>query len=239
MTAMPLVLLLMVTGQSDGTPLTKSKSFSDAMQWKSAESCVRIGNRFRTGSGMIVAIRDKSAIILTAQHAVDAGGLYDIDFFAKASYPGKHRTVKGISVAARNATIDVAILTVSLSENDPEPPVVPLIALKQRPSRFPITGVPSLAVGCEDGFSPKCFDDRILKKKAISRPEGKLAFFWETSIPPREGRSGGGLIDAEGRLLGICSANMSSLGYFTHIDEIHAWLKQLPDYQWLVEPGQK
>ena len=68
-----------------------------------------------------------------------------------------------------------------------------------------------------------------LLKRANDVPE---AFFWQTAAKPEKGRSGGPLLDADGRVIGICAATQDEKGYFTHLDEILAGLKTAK-YEWL------
>ena len=89
-----------------------------------------------------------------------------------------------------------------------------------------------LAVGCDDGGSSRCTDDTAIARTMLRRRENKVAFFWETSAKSLRGRSGGPLLDNEGLVIGICSGTQGERGYYTHIDEIHAWLKPL-GYEWL------
>ncbi|CAN5613371.1 hypothetical protein BH11PLA2_BH11PLA2_46070 [soil metagenome] len=227
-----LLVSLFVSAQSDGTPLAKSAKFSDEFQWKATEASIRLGVRFgegSMGSAIAIANKDNFTWALTAYHVVRESSQIDAQFYGKAKYPAHLRSQNGVSVVARNPTIDVALIKIPMAADVEAPTVLPLLPPGQRPKQFP---VPVLAVGCDDGFSPKCFGDQILSKRLIRRPESQIAFFWETESPPREGRSGGGLIDEKGNVIGICSARQDGRGSYTHLDEIHAWLKK-EGQEWL------
>jgi hypothetical protein len=69
----------------------------------------------------------------------------------------------------------------------------------------------------------------------IRRPgEGAFAA-WEVATAPVKGRSGGPLFDRRGFVLGIASGANLELGYFTHTEEIHRFLKSNA-LEWLAEP---
>jgi hypothetical protein len=235
-----LITSLLTPTQSDFTPLVKSKTFSDESQWKATEACLKLTLRTgQTGSAVVVAVRDQAAWAFSAAHVVtDAFGL-EAEFFRKAFYPAKEMARKNIQIVARNEDIDLVLIKIPLDVAATEPAALRLIAPGQRPKKFPVA---VLAVGCDDGFSPKCFDCQLLAKRLKPQKANTPAFFWEATNAPREGRSGGGLIDEKGDLIGICAANQDGLGYYTHTDEIHAWLKTdtaTKELKWLWEDAKR
>ena len=46
------------------------------------------------------------------------------------------------------------------------------------------------------------------------------------------------MIDRQGRLLGLCSGRSDEKGYYTHIDEIRAGLRD-SGYRWLLDAPEK
>jgi S1-C subfamily serine protease len=229
---MLLLITTLVLGQSDAQATVKSATFTDDFQWKAVHATLRLGVRFgegSTGSAIVIANKDQYLWALTAQHVVRESAQIEADLYQKSVYPARARTQTGVTTVERNPKIDVALVKIPIV-SEPLPEVLPLIAPGLRPKHFPQS---VLAVGCDDGFIPKCFEDKIQAKRLVRRPESQSAFFWETVGAPQKGRSGGGLIDAEGRVIGVCAAR-DGYGYYTHIDEIHAWLKP-KGYSWLWE----
>lgn len=76
--------------------------------------------------------------------------------------------------------------------------------------------------------------ESVLGKKLLRFRDGSERFAWECQDPAEKGRSGGGLFDASGRLLGVCSGISDGRSYFTHRDEIEFWLRK-SDYAWLLK----
>jgi S1-C subfamily serine protease len=78
--------------------------------------------------------------------------------------------------------------------------------------------------------------ETILIGKRFKRSGAELAILWETDKPQEEGRSGGPLLDTEGRIIGVCLAydKISFHGRFVHLDEIQAWMKK-NGFAWAVE----
>jgi hypothetical protein len=66
----------------------------------------------------------------------------------------------------------------------------------------------------------------VIGKRLVRRPEGSGVFHWQTEQPPDQGRSGGGLFDRAGRLVGVCVANQEGRGYYLQLDEVHAALRR-------------
>jgi hypothetical protein len=60
----------------------------------------------------------------------------------------------------------------------------------------------------------------------IKKPDGSAAFHWEADKPQAIGRSGGPLVDTQGRVIGICSGTRENKGYYVSIYEIEASLKR-------------
>ncbi|HEY2784807.1 MAG TPA: hypothetical protein VGJ05_07510, partial [Fimbriiglobus sp.] len=115
------------------------------------------------------------------------------------------------------------------------PIVARLAPALDRPKHFPTT---VYSIGCSEGASPTITLAKLIGTRIKKISQTDLARFWETEDPHKAGRSGGPLLDKEGRVIGICSANTtlpnSRHGYFTHLDEIEVWM-QKNGYDWLFD----
>ncbi len=251
-----MVLLASSPAQSDSSPLVPAKSFPVAMQWNAIEGTAKLNVRTSEliiGSSVVLAIKDDHIWLLTANHVVRENVPIDVDFYRRASYPARDYTLRGGIVVAKNKAADLALVKVPLEDKPPLdvqvpfapiflateeeklPPVLRLAAPGTRPHVFPF---PVLAVGCDDSYSARCSDDSANARSLLTRYGNEIAFFWETAAKSKPGRSGGPLLDKDGRVIGICSGYQSERGYYTHIDEIHAWLKPL-GYEWLWKDAGK
>lgn len=212
-------------------PTVRSANFTEAVQWELTAASPRIvttGAQQDTATGVTIGQRDGIAYVLTAEHGVPGNDERELHYFTKQSYPVPARKITGAVVALRLGDPDIALLKVPVGSEIL--PVVKLAAPGARPKKYP---VPVLSIGCDDTRAPFCMADTIRAKKLVRRPFSKIGFFWETDTPPNPGRSGGALIDASGRVIGICSAAQDGRGYFTHHDEILAGLKR-NGFGWLV-----
>jgi S1-C subfamily serine protease len=238
--SIPTLLLLAAAAlaQPEGSPIVKSEMFTADMQWKAIEASPRVRVSVATGgtgSAVNVGIKDRFLYALTALHVVQENRNISIELFSRAK-TGTFQTLKDVSVIAKSAAADLALLKVPLDENEEDPPTLRLTAPGKRPKVFPFA---ALTVGCDNGFSANCLENLVLARRLIRRPESEAALFWEAQQPSRLGRSGGPLIDKEGLVIGICAANQSGAGYFAYTDEIHAWLKSERGYDWLWQEAAK
>ena len=81
-----------------------------------------------------------------------------------------------------------------------------------------------ISVGCNNGQSPSVLQSHVTKVDRFSGPRNI-----EVSGAPVEGRSGGGLFDESGRLIGVCFAADPSLneGVYAHLESIQTELDRL------------
>jgi hypothetical protein len=115
------------------------------------------------------------------------------------------------------------------------PSVARLAPPFERPKRFPAA---AFTVGCNDkqnDFAPTVKAATLVGLK-IKKSGSEVAVLWETDKSPEPGRSGGPLLDEKGQVIGICLAydTGSNHGFFTHLDEIQAWMKK-NGYAWVFE----
>lgn len=213
------IFVLLLPGQ-----LAESKDFPKAMQERAMAATVRIVNRTQRleGSGVIVGRKDKTIYILTAGHFLERAERLEIATFSTDSYPKPAKVYTKAEVVARaNDMRDLALIR--LSVDDPPPGSLSLCParLLSKNKEFD-----ALSVGCGDAEAPVCIVEKVKDAKPIRRtPRMRPALFWEVADEQTSGRSGGPLIDRQGRVIGVASGVNQGKGYYTHASEIQGWLK--------------
>jgi S1-C subfamily serine protease len=216
------------------TPIVASRDFTPEAQWAAALACPRIVplvvDRGATGgTGVTVGVRGGVAYVLTAAHAVSGSTGFEVQYFSRDSYPLRAQSFDRVSVAVRIPDADFALLKVETGSWPA--PTLKLAGPGRRPKAFP---APAFTVGCTDKEAPTCAVESVRAKRLVRRPGNEVAFFWETAAAPQPGRSGGPLVGTDEQVIGICSAFQDGSGYYVHLDEIQAGLKQA-GYGWLWE----
>ncbi len=143
------------------------------------------------GTGTIVDARNHRALIVTCGHIFresQGKGEIQIDFF----HPVERR-VAG-TLITYDLESDIGLLAVELTE----PVVIAPIAAASTPIK---QGMRLFSVGCNHGEKPSVMQGYLSAQNRYEGPANLTA-----SGVPVEGRSGGGLFDASGRLIGICQA---------------------------------
>ncbi len=204
-----------------------------ALQWSALAATARVSNGLGTAASASAVCLGNSkgmAYLLTANHAVPKGEARVYEFFAKDSYPKSTRSLTDGEVVVRIPDADIALVKISIGI-DPLP-VVRVAGPGQRPKQYPFAAI---SVGCPEFSPPLARLEKVMGKTLVRRPDDGIAFFWQMAETPIGGMSGGPLLDAEGRLVGVCSAFQDGKGYFTHLDEVLAGLKR-NGYGWLIAP---
>ena len=202
-------------------------------QWAAIEACPRIISRLPEeafATGVVVAFKDQSAYILGAHHASN-GIRRQFHFYTAGSMPGAVLEIKNAGeVVVMDKTADVVLYKVPWPDNAGwKPTPIPLAKPGERPKRFPFD---AMSVGCSEGRLPTASNETIQAKRLGSKTDSEVAFFWETKQAPKPGRSGGPLLDRDGKLIGLCAASKDNAGYYAHLDEIQSAL-QSSGYEWL------
>jgi S1-C subfamily serine protease len=212
-------------------PAVESVEFSKVRQIQLVQATVRIRNVAlnREGSGVLIGKGGPFVYVLTAQHVVQGADRLEIAVFSNESYPVPKKTYRsGEIVAELRGPEDLALVRIRTADN------VPGFLRICPESKIPNPLVlPLLTIGCESRNSPTPLLEKRVEKKMAQKPGTKEpASFWMIDSKYSAGRSGGPLIDKRGYVLGICSGTNRDKSYFTHIDEIHRFLKN-NGYRWL------
>lgn len=224
----PLVALLAVVGPDVVHPaVARDAILSAEAQWRAIPACLRVVEKGAFGTAFVVGHKGEYAYVLTAAHVV--AGVKDREFqaFTRDSHPLPARVFKESDVLLRVEKPDVALVRVKVGQD--RLPELKLAGPGQRPKRFPFAAV---SVGGPFGGAPAARAETVTAKYLKLDRDQPRALFWQVDRPPDKGRSGGPLLDAEGRVIGLCAAAQGEKGYFTHHDEILAALKQ-NGYDWL------
>jgi S1-C subfamily serine protease len=228
----PVIALLALAGPEVVHPaVARDAVLSAEAQWRAIPACLRVvGKDGSFGTAFVVGHKDGYAYILTAAHVVPTGVSYEFQTFTRDSHPLLAKAhQEGIQTLFREEKPDVALVRVKLKKGEDPLPELKLAGPGQRPKRFPFAAV---SVGGPFGSAPVARAEQVTSKYLKLTGERPDGLFWQTAAKPEKGRSGGPLLDAEGRVIGICAAFKGEKGYFTHHDEILAALKQ-NGHDWL------
>jgi len=225
----PLALLLLIPAEID---VLESKDFSKAAQVRAVTATVRVvnGTKGFEGSGVLLKRNGPIVYVLTAHHVVDGAKRLEVSTFSADSHPKAASVYRTAEVIAQSPETDLAVLQLTTKDEMPGAAVV------CPPSKLPEgKDFVALSVGCADGRAPTCALEDVKGRRKVRKPgvEGTV-LCWETARAPLKGRSGGPLLDRRGYLIGVDSGISDGKGYYTHVEEVHAFLKR-SGLKWLYE----
>lgn len=172
------------------------------------------------GAGTLVDTCSGEALILTCGHLFrsSAGkGTITVSLFQAGPAGAQLRTTVPGHLIDYDLERDLAL--VSIRTNLPiQPAVIGPAGVALQP------GAPVTTVGCNSGQNPTAIASRIT---TIDRYQGHPNV--EVAGAPVEGRSGGGLFNAQGQLIGVCYAAdpQANEGLYASLPSIHAKLDSL------------
>jgi len=223
------LLFLVVVAQLPGADVADSFPAKVHDTAVTATVQIRALPQMAEGSGALIGKSAPFVYILTAQHVVKRAERLEVTVFVKDSDP-KPRTVYRSAkvVAEMEGLADLALLRLTTTDDMPGlVHVCPETKVQNHPGKV-------LAVGCEAGKGPVGLLENVARKKWARRDDGnELVSFWEVDHKHARGRSGGPLVDQRGYLVGVCSGSNKEKSYFTHVVEIHGFLKR-NGFRWLL-----
>ncbi len=181
-----------------GEPMP-SLAIADAVQRAQAATVrlkVHDGTGHGAGTGTIIDVHGEEALVLTCGHLfrdTKGQGRIEVDLFVG----GETRTVAGQLIDYDSEDRDIALVAIR-----PGFPIQPVKVIG--PVDLPVAGDTAFSFGCDHGADPSRRDTRVTGVNKYNQQKG--ASNLEISGAPIDGRSGGGLFDAKGRLIGVCNA---------------------------------
>ena len=210
------------TQASTGQPLPASGSAVD--QSRLIEVTVKVAvqdpDGTSAGAGTMVDSRSGEALVLTCGHLfrTSAGkGAITVSLFQAGPTGAKLRTTVPGYLIDYDLDRDLALVSIRTD--------LPIKTAAIGPPGVALDpGAPVTTVGCNNGQNPTAIASRIT---TIDRYQGHPNV--EVAGTPVEGRSGGGLFNAQGQLIGVCYAAdpQANEGLYASLPSIHAKLDSL------------
>ena len=204
-------------------PTIEADNFSPAVQREALLATVRIINQRtnKLASGVVLRRSGPVVYILTAAHAVDGAEHLEVHLLSTKSFPKAASIHPAVAVLARSKDKqpDLALLRMVGYDGESDGlKIAPLV-------RLPDKDFKALSVGCGIEHAPQLQLETVQDKVQTKRPGSlRSATYFRTKLQPKIGRSGGPLLDVQGRILGICSGTQEGRGYYCHLEEIHQFL---------------
>jgi hypothetical protein len=163
-------------------------------------------------TGTVISSVPGETLVLTCGHLYKGASpkaKTTVEFFGSAE-----RIRHPAELVARDTEADLSIVRVTTNQ------VFPVARVASK-SFVPESGQPASSVGCDNGKDPT---SRHMRITAVNRYLGAPTI--ECSGEPVEGRSGGGLFNQSGELIGVCSAREPSehRGVYGGLAAVHTLL---------------
>lgn len=173
-----------------------------------------------TGTGTIIDARQGKALVLTCGHLFRESkgqGVVDVTLFRNGQAGAEPVGSAQAQVIDYDLDRDLALVCFETPGAVAVTPVAPRGATL-------LVNAPVTSVGCGHGANPTPWETRIT---AVNRYQGHANV--EAARAPEEGRSGGGLFNANGQLIGVCYAAdpQGNEGLYASLDSIYQKLDAL------------
>lgn len=154
------------------------------------------GQGHGVGTGTIVDTQGEEALVMTCGHLfrdTQGQGRIEVDVFVD----GRSQTIEGQLVDYDADDRDIAVVSIR-----PGFPIQPVPVIRQ--GMVPEVGSSAFSFGCDRGDDPSRRDTRVTGVNKYDQHKG--ASNLEIAGAPVDGRSGGGLFNGDGYLIGVCNA---------------------------------
>ncbi|HTU23891.1 MAG TPA: trypsin-like peptidase domain-containing protein [Pirellulales bacterium] len=172
---------------------------------------------FSYGTGTIIDARQGEALIVTCGHIFrDSQGKGKITVDVFGAQPVSKLEGQLVSYGYDQGGRDVGLVSIR--------PGVPVAAARiAPPGHRVLPGDRVVSIGCDHGAAPTVRESKVTSVNKFSGPANV-----EVAGQPVQGRSGGGLFDSEGYLVGVCNAAdpMDNEGLFAAVETLHKELDQ-------------
>ena len=170
------------------------------------------------GTGTVIDVQGDEALVLTCGHLfrdTQGKGRIEVDVF----HAGQIKTVPGTVIDYDADRRDIALVAIR--------PGVTITPARLAVASNPAVGTPVFSFGCDHGADPSRRDVRIT---AVDRynPQWNASNL-EIDNAPVNGRSGGGLFNRAGELVGVCNAAdfKSDIGIYAGPGEVRWQLDRI------------
>lgn len=180
---------------------------------------VHDGTGHGVGTGTVIDTHGDEALVLTCGHLfrdTQGKGRIEVDLFVG----GQPVTVPGELIDYDADVRDIALVAIR-----PGFPIQPVPVVRQ--GQLPEVGSTAFSFGCDRGDDPSRRDTRITGVNKYNQHQN--ASNLEIAGAPIDGRSGGGLFNADGILIGVCNAAdyQGDIGIYAGPGAIHWQLDRL------------
>ncbi len=171
------------------------------------------GHGYGVGTGTIIDTHDDEALVLTCGHLfrkTKGQGKVEVEMWVG----GQSKIVSGQVIDYDSDDKDIALVAIR-----PGMPVQPVAVIGK--GQAPRNGQVVFSFGCDRGDDPSRRDTRITGINKYN--QHKNASNLEIAGAPIDGRSGGGLFDSAGTLIGLCNSAdpKGDIGIYTGPGPIH------------------
>jgi S1-C subfamily serine protease len=205
-------------------PLGPREPLRDAFSNQLVSSSVRLrvddpgGHSY--GTGTIIDARSGEALVITCGHLFrDSKGKGPVMVELFAATPDGVRVVAQVpgQIVDYNLDRDIGLVSIRPNAATSVAPIAPTQTIIERGDRL-------TSVGCDRGQDPTALATRVTN---VDRYQGPPNI--EASGAPVEGRSGGGLFNSAGQLVGVCFAAdyEGNEGLYTALESIHDEMDRL------------